>query len=183
MKCKNCGAELLPKDKFCGNCGAPAASRRGESRPKLLLFVLTVLALSTVMAVGGILAVGLGALRSGDLPSLRGDDQSTVPEPQVSLASFQAAVKECRPMAGVGEIHEGVDMDVLVRVEGRVGSDCRIYQEIIRDGTGRGMTGKRMTCLIPLEVLISGRAPDGPLEDYCEGSLVDTVGRQTREEQ
>jgi hypothetical protein len=202
MKCSNCGAEMSPADRFCGGCGTPSplsirptsppGSTPGSALPpvskerkrgrRLLLPVLAVLALGAVMVVGGIVAVGTGALKIERLLPYRAGEKQILPEGQVSLTSFQAAVKECRPIAGVGEIHEGVDMDVLVRVEGLVGKNCRIYQEIIRDGTGRGLTGKRMTCWLPMEALIAGSRPDGDLKDYCKGSLMDAIERSAPEE-
>lgn len=225
MKCTNCGAELFPEDKLCGECGAPRASstrpitppertpapqktalrpprqmdvpdvpaaitsraspdsREGKRRRRLLLPVLVLLAMGLLIVVGGAVAVALGVLRIDELLPYGAAETQIVPQGQVSAESFQAAAKECQPIAGVAPIHEGVDMDVLVRVEGRVGENCGIYQEVIRDGTGRGMTGKSMTCLLPMEVLITGRAPDAPLEDYCSGSLVDAIERQAQEEE
>jgi hypothetical protein len=158
-------------------------SREGKRRRGLLLPVLVLLAIGLLIVVGGAVAVAPGVLRIDELLPYGAAETQIVPQGQVSAESFQAAARECRPIAGVGQNHEGVDIDVLVRVEGQVGENCRIYQEIIRDGTGRSMTGKRMTCLLPMEVLIAGRAPDAPLKDYCKGSLVDAIERQAQEEE
>jgi hypothetical protein len=162
--------------------GASPVSTEGARRRKLLLLVLGLLALGAVIAVGGAVALGLGVLRVDDLLPRRAVGSDIVPVGQVSPASFQAAVKECRPIAAVGELHEGVGIDVLVRVEGPVGENCRIYQEVIRDSTGYELTGTHMTCLLPTRTLSTGTRLDGELKDYCEGSFMDAMEGLAQEE-
>jgi len=222
MRCNNCGAELRPDDRFCGECGEPRSSStppstlpergsgsltngiqsrkppappvtevpaaahtsaaglraRGRNR-RCLLSVPALVALGLVITATVI--VGALTLRSGRLdvtswvPRLAGQT-TVIPEEQVSSASFQAAARECQPMAVVTGIHEGIELDVMIHVERRLRDGCRITVEVVDDRTGYELTGERMTCRIPMQVLAEGVQPSGEFEDYCTGSLVKAVG-------
>lgn len=227
MRCENCGVELLPEDKFCGECGAPRPSsarpatlpERGADPPRhgvpslqrsvsraapgaavdgplpgrskeyghVRRFLLPILALAAVgLAVTVAVAVGWLALRSGRLDVIGrirqpAAEPAPVPAGQVSLAAFQAAARECRPVAAVTGIYEGIELDVLISVERQVRDACEITMEVIDDRTGYELVGKHMTCRIPMEALAGESQPAGDLGDYCRGPLVDAVTELSQE--
>jgi hypothetical protein len=130
--------------------------------------------MTAVISIGG-LAVRSGRIDISRLLPYPTAERELEPAEQISLASFQAGARECRPVAAVTGIHEGIDLDVLIDVRRPVRDDCEITMEVINDRTGRALTGRRMTCRIPLQALAEGRQPAGQFEDYCTGSLVDAL--------
>ena len=60
MKCENCGSELQPKQKFCGNCGAPVKKgpvKSGEKSKKIIVILACALTAIIFVAIFGVFAV------------------------------------------------------------------------------------------------------------------------------
>ncbi len=159
----------------------PSGAWSGMGQRRLLLLILVVVGLCIAAVAGGVMAMGLGWLDVSGLLAYQSGEESRVPTGEVTLASFQAAARECRPIAAVSGIHEGVELYVLVTVEGPVGDACRVSLEVIQDETGYDLTGQHMTCGIPMGALSEGTQPLGEVADYCTGPLVQAIDRLSEE--